>query len=82
MIKKSIYNFFGNLINLNLYLIKQKYKSKLIYNKNASFGESIIFNILHYDLIINKKKNLLFLVVLKKKLQNFFLIKNIYVNLL
>ena len=37
------------------------------------FGESLIFNILNYDIIIRKKKNLLFLVILKKKLMNFFL---------
>lgn len=72
MIKKLIYNFFGNLINLNLYLIKKKYKSKLIYNENASFGESLIFNILHYDLIINKKKKLIIFSSFEKKIADFF----------
>ena len=56
MIRKFIYFIFTNLINLNLYFIKKKYKSKLIYNQNASFGESLIFNILNYDIIISKKK--------------------------
>ena len=56
MLKKLIYLIFANLINLNLFLIKKKYKSKLIYNYNASFGDSLIFNIINYEKIINKKK--------------------------
>ena len=72
MIKKFIYFFFGNLINFNLYLIKKKYKSKLIYNENTSFGESFIFNILHYDKIINKKKKLIIFSSFEKKIAKFF----------
>ena len=72
MIKKFIYFFFGNLINFNLYLIKKKYKSKLIYNENTSLGESFIFNILHYDKIINKKKKLIIFSSFEKKIAKFF----------
>ena len=82
MIKKFIYFFFANIINFNLYLIKKKYKSKLIFNDNASFGDSLTFNILHYDKIINKKKKIIiFSSFEKKKLLNFFLTKSIYIYL-
>ena len=80
--KKFIYFVFANLINFNLYLIKKKYKSKLIYNDNASFGESLIFNILNYDTIINKKKKLVIFSSFEKKIAEFFFNKeHIYVPL-
>ena len=72
MIRKFIYFIFTNLINLNLYFIKKKYKSKLIYNQNASFGESLIFNILNYDIIISKKKKLIIFSSFEKRIAEFF----------
>ena len=72
MIKKFIYFFFGSLINLNLYIIKKKYSSKLIYNENLSFGESFIFNILNYKSIIDKKKKLIIFSNFEKKIASLF----------
>lgn len=79
MIKKFIYFFFASLINLNLYIIKKKYRSKFIYNENLSFGESFIFNILNYKSIINKKKKLIIFSNFEKKIANLFFSRdNIY----
>ena len=72
MLKKLIYLIFANLINLNLFLIKKKYKSKLIYNYNASFGDSLIFNIINYEKIINKKKKLIIFSSFEKKIAELF----------
>jgi hypothetical protein len=76
MIKALIYNIFGTFINLSLCLIKEKNKSKLIYNTNISFGESFIFNLLNYDLIINNKKKLLIFSNFEKKIAQFFFNKD------
>jgi hypothetical protein len=74
MIKALIYNIFKIFIILSLCLIKKK--SKLIYNKNISFGESFIFNLLNYDLIINNKKKLLIFSSFEKKIAQFFFDKD------
>jgi len=74
MIKALIYNIFRIFIILSLCLIKKK--SKLIYNKNISFGESFIFNLLNYDLIINNKKKLLIFSSFEKKIAQFFFDKD------
>ena len=76
MIKKIIYYLFANLINLNLYLIKKKYKSKLIHPYNFSFGDTFVFYITHYNLINSQKKKIIIFSNLDKKIVEFFFYKD------
>ena len=76
MIKKIIYYLFPNLINLNLYLIKKKYKSKLIHPYNFSFGDTFVFYITHYNLINSQKKKVIIFGNLDKKIAEFFFYKD------
>jgi hypothetical protein len=76
LLKKIVYIFFANIININLFFLKKVKKDKFIYFKIISFGDTFTYYIDNYFKIKNKKIKIIIFSQLEKKIADFFFPKN------
>jgi len=84
ILKKIIYIFFANLININIYLIKKFNKNNFTYihSNKISFGDTFIFYIENYEKIIKNNLKIIVFSKLEKRIADFFFSKKNIKNLL
>jgi hypothetical protein len=76
LLKKIIYIFFANIINVNLFFLKKVKGDNFVYFKMISFGDTFTYYINNYFKIENKKIEILIFSQFEKKIANFFFPKN------
>jgi hypothetical protein len=76
LFKKFIYIFFANIININLFFLKNIKRDNFVYFRIISFGDTFTYYINNYSKIKNKKIKILVFSQLEKKIADFFFTKN------
>jgi hypothetical protein len=76
LLKKIIYIFFANIININLFFLKKVKGDDFVYFKIISFGDTFTYYINNYFKIKNKKIKILIFSQFEKKLSDFFFPNN------
>lgn len=76
LFKKFIYFFFTNIININLFFLKNYKKDNFVYFKIISFGDTFTYYINNYSKIKNQRVKILVFSQLDRKIADFFFTKN------
>jgi hypothetical protein len=76
ILKKIIYIFFANFININLFFFKKIKKNNFIYFQTISFGDTFTYYIHNYFKINKKKIIILIFSQFEKKIVEFFFPEN------
>jgi hypothetical protein len=76
ILKKIIYVFFANFININLFFLKDLKRNNFVYFKIISFGDTFTYYINNYFKINKNKKKILIFSQFEKKIAEFFFSKN------
>ena len=72
ILKKIIYIFFANFININLFFLSKFKIDSAIYFRMISFGDTFTYYINNYFKIKNRKKKILIFSQFEKKIADFF----------